>query len=65
MNNDRAFIFTYSLLQALSHHTIIFDIVTLKFDQLFKNFNIGHNFYEPWEIGRSYLMSIPCDKTIK
>ena len=35
----------YSLWQDLSHHTIIFDLVTLtlKFDLLFKNFNLGHN----------------------
>ena len=40
--------YLYSLLLALSHHTIIFDIVTLKFDLLFKNFTIGHyNFMNP------------------
>ena len=36
----------YSLWQDLSHDTIIFDLVTLtlKFDLLLKNFNLGHNF---------------------
>ena len=36
----------YSLWQNLSHGTIIFDLVTLtlKFDLLLKNFNLGHNF---------------------
>ena len=31
--------------QDLSHHTVIFDLMTLtlKFDLLFKNFNLGHN----------------------
>ena len=35
----------YSLWQDLSHHTIIFYLVTLtlKFDLLFKNFNLGYN----------------------
>ena len=37
----------YSLWQDLSHHTIIFDLVTLtlKFDLLFKNFNLSHNLW--------------------
>ena len=37
----------YSLWQDLSHDTIIFYLVTLtlKFDLLFKNFNLGHNFW--------------------
>ena len=37
----------YSLWQDLSYHTVIFDLVTLtlKFDLLFKNFNLGHNFW--------------------
>ena len=37
----------YSLWQDLSYHTLIFDLVTLtlKFDLLFKNFNLGHNFW--------------------
>ena len=35
----------YSLWQDLFHYTIIFDLVTLtlKFDLIFKNFNLGHN----------------------
>ena len=34
----------YSFGQDLSHHTIIFDVVTLtlKFNLLLKNFNLGH-----------------------
>ena len=37
----------YSLLQDLSHGTIIFDLVTLtlKFDLLLKNVYLGHNFH--------------------
>ena len=37
----------YSLWQDLSHHSINFDpvILTLKFDLLFKNFNLGHNLW--------------------
>ena len=31
----------YSLLQDLSHGTVIFDLVTLKFDLILKNFNLG------------------------
>ena len=34
----------YCLWQGLSHGTIIFDLMTLKFDLLLKNFNLGHNF---------------------
>ena len=35
----------YSLRQDLSYHIIIFDLVTLtlEFDLLLKNFNLGHN----------------------
>ena len=42
--SDRAFILhmcVYSLGQDLSHGTIMFDLVTLKFGLLLKNFNIG------------------------
>ena len=37
----------YSLWQDLSHHTTIFDLVTLtlKFDLLFKNLNFGYNLW--------------------
>jgi hypothetical protein len=50
MASDRAFIFhihVCSLWQDLSIGTEIFDLVTLtlKFDPLFKNFNIGHIFW--------------------
>ena len=55
----------YSLWQDHSHHTIIFDLVTLtlKFDLLLTNFNLGHNL---WTVrGRAFIfhMCIPCDKT--
>ena len=44
-NKDFNISHVYSLWQDLSHNTIIFDLVTLtlKFDLLFKNFNLGHN----------------------
>ena len=45
--------------------TSIFDLVTLtlKFDHLFKNFNLGHNFQI--RRARAFIlhMCIPCDKT--
>ena len=54
----------YSLWQDLSMGTIIFDLVTLtlKFDLLFKNFNLGHSFLT--RRGRAFIfnMYIPCDK---
>ena len=51
-----------SLWQDLSHHSIIFDLVTLtlKFDLIFKNFNLGHNLRDSAFI---FHMCIPCDKT--
>ena len=50
MNRKRQYFYishVYSLWQDLSYHTIIFDLVTLtlKFDLLLKNFNLGHNFW--------------------
>ena len=45
--------------------TKIFDLVTLTltFDLLLKNFNLGHNFLT--RSGRAFIlhMYIPCDKT--
>ena len=55
----------YSLWQDLSYGTIIFYHVTLtlKFDLLLTNFNLGHNFLT--RRGRAFIlhMCIPCDKT--
>ena len=56
----------YSLWQDLSRHMISFDLValTLNFDPLFKNYNLGHNL---WTVrsDRAFIfhMYIPCDKT--
>ena len=54
-----------SLGQDLSRYTIIFDLVlTLKFDLLFKNFNLGHNLWTVRDMALIVLhMCIPCDKT--
>ena len=51
----------YSLWQDLSHHTIIFDLVTLdlKFE---KNFNLGHNLWTVRDRAFIFHMFIPCDK---
>ena len=48
----------YSLWQDLSLDTIIFDLVTLtlKFDLLLKNFNLGHNFLI--RSGRSFILHV-------
>ena len=53
----------YSLGQDLSHHTIIFDLVTLTFDLLFKIFNLGHNLWTVIDRAFIFHMCIPCDKT--
>ena len=55
----------YSLWQDLSHYTIIFDLVTLtlKFDLLFKNFNLGHNLWTVRDMALILHMCISCDKT--
>ena len=57
----------YFLLQDLSHHTIIFDLVTLtlEFDILFKNFNLGHNLWTVRDRAFIFHMCIPCDKTFR
>ena len=54
-----------SLWQDLSHHTIIFDLVTLtlKFVLLLKNFNLGHNFWTVRDRAFIFHMCIPCDNT--
>ena len=49
----------------LSNGTIDFELVTLTvtFDLLLKNFNIGHNFYILWDKAFIFGMCIPYDKT--
>ena len=37
--------------------------LTLKFDLLFKNFNLGHNFFTKRDRAFTLHMCIPCDKT--
>ena len=48
----------------LLHGTIIFDLVTLtlKFDLLLKNFNLGHNFQTRRDRAFILYMCILCDK---
>ena len=48
----------------LSHRAIMFDLVTLtlKFDLLFKNFNLGRNFQTRRAKVFIMYMCIPCDK---
>ena len=55
----------YSLWQDLSHSAIIVDLVTLtlKFDLLLKNFNLGHYFQTRSDVAFILHMCIPCDKT--
>ena len=55
----------YYLWQDLSHGTIIFDLVTLtlKFDLLLKNFNLGYNFLIRSDWAFILHMCIACDKT--
>ena len=56
----------HSLWQDISLHTRSFDLFTLilKFDQLFKNFNLGHNFQS--RRARAFILHIciPCDKDL-
>ena len=55
----------YSLWQDLSHGTITFDLMTLtlKFDLLLKNFNLGRNFLTRRDRAFILHMCIPCDRT--
>ena len=55
----------YSLGEDLSHGTIFFDLLTLtlKFDLLLKNFNLGYNFLTRSDRAFILHMCIPCDKT--
>ena len=52
----------YSLWQDLSHCTIIFYLLTLKFYLLLKNFNLGHNFLTRRDRTFTLHLCIPCDK---
>ena len=67
MNRERqGFVIShvYSLWQDLSRHSIIFDPVTLtlKFDLLFKNFNLGHNLLTVRDRAFIFHMCVPCDQ---
>ena len=54
----------YSLWREFSHHTTFFDLVTLtlKFDLLFKNFNLGHDLWTTRDRSFIFPMFIPWDK---
>ena len=67
MNRERQgfhILHVYFLWQDLSHHTIIVDLVTLtlKFDLLFKNLNLGHNLWTVRDRAFIFHMCIPWDK---
>ena len=51
--------------KTFSHGTIIFDLLTLtlKFDLLMKNFNLGYNFLTRRDGAYILHMCIACDKT--
>jgi hypothetical protein len=51
-----------SLWHDLSIDTKLFDLVTLKFDPLFKNFNIGHIFWMVSDRAFVFHMCVPYDK---
>ena len=53
-----------TLWQDLSNGTINFEHVTLTvtFDLLLKNFNIGHNLFILWDKAFIFGMCVPCDK---
>ena len=55
----------YSLWQDLSHHAIIFYLVTLtlNFDLLFKDFALGHNLWTMRDGAFILHICIPCEKT--
>ena len=57
----------YFLGQDLSHLAKIFDLhvvaLTLMFDLLFKNFNLGHKLWTVSDRALIFHMCIPCDKT--
>jgi hypothetical protein len=52
-----------SLWQDLSIGTKVFDLVTLKFDPLFKNFNIDHIIWMVSDRAFIFHMCVPYDKT--
>jgi hypothetical protein len=51
-----------SLCQDLSMGTKPFDHVTLMFDLLIKNFNLGYNFQMECTRTLIFIMNVPCDK---
>jgi hypothetical protein len=51
-----------SLLQGLSTGTLIFYLLTLKFDLIFKIINIGHIFWIVSDRVLIFHMYVPCDK---
>ena len=55
----------WSLWQDFSNGTLNFELVTLTvtFDLLLKNFNIGHNFFIVRDRAFIFGMCIPYDKT--
>ena len=57
----------YTLWQDLSDGTINFEHVTLTvtFDLLLKNFNIGHNFFIIWDKAFIFGMCVPYDKAFE
>ena len=58
-------IYVHSLWQDLSMSTKIFDLVTLtlEFDLLLKNFNLGYSFFTRRGWAFIFHMCIPCSKT--
>ena len=55
----------YSLWQDLSHHTIIFDLVTLKFELISKNVNLGYNIWTMRDgFHISHVYSLWQDRTL-
>ena len=70
MNRERQGFYisqVYSLWQDLLDHTNIFDLVTLtlKFDLLLKNFNLGHNSWTVRDRAFIFYMCITCDKNFQ
>ena len=56
-----------SLSRGLSHGSINFErgTLTVTFDLLFKNFNIGHNFFILRDRALLFGMCGPCDKAFQ
>ena len=54
----------FSLWQDLSEGTKILNLLTLTFDLLFKNFNLGYNFWMVSTRALVFHMYVPYDKTV-